>query len=214
MKPLDRPLLTVHAGPLRLYRKDLDFVLAVLSQAPGASIRIWDDEHEYESLDDLQRNLGNVIDHIFIEAQGRDLELYFRNGGTWSGYANGRDLWPFLAEIENYFKRNRLYRLGADLSRGPILSIPAVMLGAAVGIMIADMRVPGTIWKLAIPFVAMAAISLARMAIKPFLIGHRLVLTAQHEYVPWWKGSIAVEALKALVSALIGAAVGYIVGRS
>lgn len=70
MKPIEDRSYSVSEGPMvRLYRNEIEYIIDEMKRS-HFSVSLKDSSHEFDDLDDIQRNIGDEISELDIEGKG------------------------------------------------------------------------------------------------------------------------------------------------
>jgi hypothetical protein len=218
---------TIRFGRLKMYREDLDALVALFQKA-CSDVTISDDKNRYDSLDEMKKYIGSRVKDFNIRGDNPKVHFLLNKAEQVPSSTPGQlmtQLFPELRTEEATDVADNLFFVVKDFLQSHqrtvltptvlIFSIIAVALTMALGIQLLQKHDPSVTPALGIAWLVAAFIMFL------FLIiwsnrGHSLTLDTRLESPSFFaknREEFGKQAVTATIGGLVGGAIGYLFGH-
>lgn len=191
--------------PVKLFRNDLDEILSKM-RSICSEIKLFDDKHQFDSLDDIKNNLGMTIRKLSIQGQNPSIRIDFGDlfgEVSLSVYSNDASAIALFYELRDFLMQRRLWV--SKINYGYMWNFIAVVIGLTPLAFIFKTQISN--------YPVIVSLLLATLVITVIFIllnlikqkGSLLYLEPRHN-VDFWKvnkDKIVVAFVTAIVSAIV-----------
>ncbi len=205
MKAVQKTSKDARIQPVKLFRDELDEILSKM-RSICSEIELFDDKHQFESLDDIKKNLGMTIRKLSIQGKNPSIRIDFGDmfgEVSLSVYSNEAAAIALFYELRDFLMQKRLFV--SKINYSYVWNLIGVVIGLTPSVLIFKTQISNypVIVYLLLAMLVMTVILIMLNLIKQK--GSLLYLEPRHN-VDFWKvnkDKIIVALVTAIFSSIV-----------